>query len=81
MKMIHDAGTSGPAEIHPHIKSLGRVNIGEGRLTSFEQVHQLIGSLLIGFIEVGHVRVGHYHQMAGPIRIDVQDDKIKPGSR
>jgi len=80
VKVRSDAGTGGLADIQAHVKTLRRVNIAECRLALFCQVHHLVRRLLIGFIEVGDVLVRHDHQMTGPVRINIQDHKIKPGT-
>ena len=81
MKMSGNTGSGSLSEIDAHVEPLRSVDLGQGGLAPFHQIHHFVGCLFIGFVEIGDVFVRHDHEMASPVRIDIKNDKIKPGSR
>ena len=75
--MAGNTRTSGFTEIHSKIESLRLINLGQGTRGLFRQVHHLIGRIFVGIAEVAKVGKWKDHQMAGPVRVNIQYDKIK----
>lgn len=80
VEMSGNTSSGSFTEIDAHVEPLRCVDLGQGGLAPFHQVHHFVSCLFIGFVELGDVFVRHDHEMAGPVRIDIKNNKIKPGS-
>ena len=80
MKVRCDAGSSRLSYIEAHVEALRRIDLAQCRLAPFRQVHHFVGSLLIRLIQIADVLERDDHQMTGGVRINIENDKIKPGT-
>ncbi len=80
MYMRVDPGTRRPPHVHSEIDPVRRVRLGDGRLRLSCQFHHFVPRRLAGLVQCRDMLVRNDHQVAGPVRIGVEDDKIKLGT-
>jgi hypothetical protein len=78
--VLRDACAGCGPEVHAHVEAGRRVNITQGRLRSFGQVHHLICDLFRRRIELARVQVRNDHHVSRDIRVKIQDNKTVLGA-
>lgn len=77
--MSGDARTGGFAEVHAEVDTVWGVDLVDGRLSRCDEIHHLVRGGLFGLVQSIEMGIRDDHQVAGRVRIDIQDDKIKLG--
>ena len=77
--MARDARSGGFAEVHSEIDAVGGVDLTDGRLSRHYEVHHLVSCSPFGLVQSIEMRVRDDHQVAGRVRINIQNDKIELG--
>jgi hypothetical protein len=75
MNVIHNPRARRAAQIYADVKAGRLVRFAKRRLAALRQIHQFVCGFFPGSIQLTDVLVGNYEQMAGDVRIDIENDE------